>query len=66
MSGGHEWAKYQGRFEIVPLGSYDCVIGMDRLDQHHVVLDYHNKAFSCLNEEGNPRTIQGVPRTVIV
>jgi predicted aspartyl protease len=51
---------------ILPLGSYDCLIGMDWLDQHHVVLDCHNKAFTCLDEEGNPRTVQGIPREVTV
>jgi len=51
---------------IIPLGSYEFLIGMDWLDQHHVVLDYHNKEFTFLNEEGNPRTIQGIPRVVIV
>jgi hypothetical protein len=51
---------------ILPFGSYDCLIGMDWLDQHHVVLDYHNKVFTCLNEKGNPRTIQGIPREVII
>jgi predicted aspartyl protease len=24
---------------ILPLGSYDCLIGMDWLDQHHAILD---------------------------
>jgi hypothetical protein len=28
---------------IIPLGSYDFLIGMDWLDQHHVVLDCYNK-----------------------
>jgi hypothetical protein len=51
---------------ILPLGSYDCLIGMDWLDQHHVVLDFHNKEFIFLNEEGNPRTVQGIPREVTV
>jgi hypothetical protein len=51
---------------IFPLGSYDYLIGMDWLDQHHVVLDYHNKAFTCLDEEGNLRTVQGIPRVVDV
>jgi predicted aspartyl protease len=41
---------------IIPLGSYDCLIGMDWLDKHHVVLDCYNKAFTCLDEEGNSRT----------
>jgi hypothetical protein len=38
---------------ILPLGSYDCLIGMDWLDSHHSLLDFHNKAFTCLDEEGN-------------
>jgi hypothetical protein len=38
---------------ILPLGSYDCLIGMDWLDQHHALLDCRNKRFTCLNEEGN-------------
>jgi hypothetical protein len=28
---------------IIPLGSYDCLIGMDWLDQHHVVLYCYKK-----------------------
>jgi hypothetical protein len=51
---------------ILPLGSYDCLIGMDWLDQHHAILDCHNKAFTCLDEEGNQRTIQEIPRAVVV
>ena len=38
---------------ILPLGSYDCLIGMDWLEQHHAILYYCNKAFTCLDEEGN-------------
>jgi hypothetical protein len=37
---------------IIPLGSYDVLIGMDWLDVHHVILDFHNKTFTCLDEEG--------------
>jgi hypothetical protein len=51
---------------IIPLGSYDCLIGMDWLDQHHVVLDCYNKEFTCLDEEGNLRTVQGIPRVVTI
>jgi hypothetical protein len=42
---------------ILPLGSYDCLIGMDWLDQHHDILDYHSNPFTCLDEEGNLRTM---------
>ena len=45
---------------IIHLGSYDFLIGMDWLDQHHVVLDCYNKAFSCLDEQGNLRRVQGI------
>jgi hypothetical protein len=37
---------------IIPLGSYDILIGMDWLAKHHVVLDFHNNTFTCLDEEG--------------
>jgi hypothetical protein len=51
---------------IFPLGFYDCLIGMDWLDRHHVFLDFHNKTFTCWDEEGNLRTVQGIPREVTV
>jgi hypothetical protein len=35
---------------IMSLGSYDCLIGMDWLDQHHAILDCWNKEFTCLDE----------------
>jgi predicted aspartyl protease len=37
---------------IIPLGSYDVLIGMDWLDKHHVVLDCHNKTFTCIDGNG--------------
>jgi hypothetical protein len=37
---------------IIPLGSYDILIGMDRLDKRHDVLYCHNKTFTCLDENG--------------
>jgi hypothetical protein len=51
---------------ILPLGSYDCLIGMDWLDQHHNLLDCHNKEFTCLDEEGKLRKVQGIPRAVTI
>jgi hypothetical protein len=36
---------------ILPLGSYECLIVMDWLDQHHAILYCHNKAFTFLDEE---------------
>jgi hypothetical protein len=37
---------------IIPLGYYDILTGMDWLDKHHVVLDCHNKTFTCLYGNG--------------
>ena len=51
---------------IMPLGSYDCLIGMDWLDQHHTILDCHNKTITCLDEEGNQKAFQGISRAVTV
>jgi hypothetical protein len=51
---------------ILPLVSYDCLIEMDWLDQHHVILEYHNKAFTCLDEEGTLRKVHGIPRAVTI
>jgi len=51
---------------IIPLDSYDFLIGMDCLEKHQVVLDCYNKVFTCLDEEGNLRTIQGIPRAVSI
>jgi hypothetical protein len=51
---------------ILPLGSYDCLIGMDWLDQHHTLLDCHNKEFTFLDEERKLRKVQGIPRAVTI
>ena len=51
---------------ITYLSSYNFLIGMNRLDKHHVVLDYYNKDFPCLDEEGNLKIVQGIPRPIYV
>jgi hypothetical protein len=56
----------QADLNILPLGSYDCLIGMDWLDQHHALLDCHNKEFTCFDEEGKLRKVHGIPREVTI
>jgi hypothetical protein len=51
---------------ILPLGSYDYLTGMDWLEQHHALLDCQNKEFTFLDEERNPRKVQGIPRVVTI
>ena len=51
---------------ILPLGSYDVLIGMDRLEQHHVMLDCLHKSILCIYSQGNQEKIQGIPKKVSV
>ena len=50
----------------IPLGSYDILIGMDWLDKHQVVLDYHRNTFTCLDGDGKQRTVKGVLRPMSI
>jgi hypothetical protein len=47
---------------IIPLRSYDFLIGMDWLDKYHVVIDCYNMEFTYLDEEGNLSIVQYIPR----
>ena len=51
---------------VLPLGSYDIIIGMDWLEVHRVNLDCYNKTFECMDEEGNPRVVRGIPKVISV
>jgi hypothetical protein len=51
---------------IIRLGYYDILIGMDWLDKHHDVLDCHNKTFTCLYEEGKQSIVKGVHRPISI
>jgi hypothetical protein len=51
---------------IFPLVSYDCLIGMDWLDQNHAILECCNKVLMFLDEKGNLRKVKGNPRTMII
>jgi hypothetical protein len=56
----------KAKLNILPLGSYDCLIGMVWLDQHHAILDCRNKEFTFLDEEGNKKKVQGIPRAIAI
>ena len=51
---------------LLPLGSYDVLIGMDCLEAHRVKLDYYNNTFECMDEEGNPIVVRGIPKVIFV
>jgi hypothetical protein len=50
---------------IIPLGSYECLIGMDWFEKHHAVLGCYKKTITCLDEEGQQGKVQGIPRVVV-
>jgi predicted aspartyl protease len=51
---------------VIPLGSYDILIGMDWLEKNHVVLDFHNKTFTCLDGNGKQSIVKGFPRPISI
>ena len=51
---------------VLPLGSYDVLIGMDWLEAHRVKLDCYIKTFECIDEEGNPIVVRGIPKVIFV
>ena len=51
---------------VLPLVSYDVVIGMEWLEKHKVILNFFGKTFTCLNEKGETVIVKGIPRQVSV
>ena len=47
---------------ILHLESYNIIIGMDWLEQHHVMLDCLHKSILCTNSQGNQVKVQGIPK----
>ena len=58
--------KTHAYLNILPLGSYDLLIGMDWLEKHRVILNCYDKTFSCLDDKGNTIVVKGIPRKVTI
>ena len=56
----------QVKLNVLPLGSYDILIGMDWLEKHQVILNYFQKTFTCLNKEGERIIVIGISRKISV
>ena len=54
------------KLNVLPLGSYDLLIGMDWLEQHRLILNCCDKTFTCLNSDGKPVSVKGIPRKTTV
>jgi hypothetical protein len=62
MSGLHT----QETLNILPLGSYDVLLGMDWLAVHKEKMNYYEKTLECEDEEGNARVLQCIQNPVSV
>ena len=51
---------------ILPLGSYDLLIGMDWLEKRRVLLNCYDKTFSCIDDKGKKVTVKGIARKVMI
>jgi len=49
---------------ILPLGSYDIIIGMHWLEKHKVILDCYEKSLTYRDEKNIVRTIQDIRKPV--
>ena len=51
---------------VLPLGSYDLLIGMDWLEQHRVILNCYDKTFTRINNDGKPISVKGISRKTTI
>ena len=54
------------KLNVLPLGSYDLLIGMEWLEQHRVILNCYDKTFTSLNSDEQPVNVKGIPRKTMV
>ena len=54
------------KLNVLPLDSYDLLIGMDWLEQHRVILNCYDKNFTCLNSDKKPVSVKGISRKTTI
>ena len=54
------------KINVLPLGYYDMLIGMDWLEQHRVVLNCFDKNFTCVNNDGEIVNVRAIPRKTTI
>ena len=56
----------QVKLNVLPLGSYDILIGMDWLEKHQVILNCFQKNFTFLNKEEKRTIVIGIPSKISI
>ena len=54
------------KLNVLPLGSYKMLIGMEWLEQHRVVLNCFDKMFTCVNNDGETVNVRGIPKKTTI
>ena len=54
------------KLNVLPLGSCDLLIVMDWLEQHRVILNFYDKTFTCIKNDGKPISVKGIPRKTTI
>ena len=54
------------KLSFLSLGSYDMLITVDWLEQHRVVLNYFNKTFTCVNNDGEIINVKGISKKTTI
>ena len=49
---------------VLPIGSYDMIIGMDLLEKYNEVLNFFDNTFTYFTEDQILRTITGINKHV--
>ena len=44
---------------VLPLGSYNMILGMEWLDLHRTKVDFYKNVIECLDDDGEKRILQG-------
>jgi len=51
---------------VLSLGYYEIIIGIDWLENHKVILNYYEKSFVYKDENDISRIVQGISKPVFV
>jgi hypothetical protein len=58
--------KNQVYLNVLQLGSYYVLIGMDWLEKYKVIINCYDKNFTYVDGNGNITNIKGIPRTISI
>ena len=58
--------KTKVKLNVLLLGCYDVLIGMDWLERHQVIVNFFQKTFTCLNDKEERITVTRIPRKIYV